>query len=165
MWQVRERYPDIMLVSSEMCCGFSPFNKDDWQNDARYYLGELFHDINCGAEAFIDWNMLLDYTGGPSYCKNNVKSPVILNEKGDDFILSPIYVALKKFAKIFPAGSEVLRCEFAERGVVAIAREEGEGCVVVVANITPDEREVTVHCGEKEKTVTLQATEIKSICF
>ena len=165
MWQVREKYPGIILASSEMCCGFSPYNKDEWQNDARHYLGELFHDINCGSEAFIDWNMLLDYTGGPSYCKNNVKSPVILNEKGDNFILSPIYDALKKFAKLFPTGSKIVRCEFIERGVVAIAREQDEGYSVVVANITSDEREVIVKCGNKEKAATLQATEIKSLKF
>lgn len=165
MWRVREKYPNIMLVSSEMCCGFSAYDKNDWQNDARLYLGELFHDINCGSDAFVDWNMLLDYTGGPSYCKNNVKSPVILNEKGDDFILSPIYSALKKFVKLFPVGSRVLRCEFAERGVVAIAREKDEGCAVVVANITSDEREVAVHCGEKEKVIILQASEIKLVQF
>ena len=165
MWQVRKKYPGIILASSEMCCGFSPYNKDEWQNDARHYLGELFHDINCGSEVFIDWNMLLDYTGGPSYCKNNVKSPVILNEKGDNFILSPIYDALKKFAKLFPTGSKIVRCEFIERGVVAIAREQDEGYSVVVANITSDEREVIVKCGNKEKAATLQATEIKSLKF
>lgn len=165
MWHVREKYPDILLISSEMCCGFSPYNKDDWQNDARYYLGELFHDINCGAAAFIDWNMLLDYSGGPSYCHNNVKSPVILNEKSNDFILSPIYDALKKFAKAFPIGSEVVRCEFAERGVVAIARGEGENYTVVLANVTSDEREAVVRCGEKEKTVLLRPTEVKAISF
>ena len=165
MWQVRKKYPGIILASSEMCCGFSPYNKDEWQNDARHYLGELFHDINCGSEVFIDWNMLLDYTGGPSYCKSNVKSPVILNEKGDNFILSPIYDALKKFAKLFPTGSKIVRCEFIERGVVAIAREQDEGYSVVVANITSDEREVIVKCGNKEKAATLQATEIKSLKF
>lgn len=165
MWQVREKYPNIMLVSSEMCCGFSPYNKDDWQNDARYYLGELFHDINCGADAFIDWNMLLDWTGGPSYCHNYVKSPVILNEKGDDFILSPIYDVLKKFVKLFPAGSEIVRCEFAERGVVAIARETDENIEVVVANVTSDSHEVVVNCGDKIKTVKLEPTKISKICF
>ena len=70
-----------------------------------------------------------------------------------------------KFRKLFPVGSKIVRCEFAERGVVAIAREEDEGYAVVLANVTSDEREVVVKCGEKEKTVTLQATEIKSLKF
>ena len=156
MWAVRQKYPDAMLVSSEMCCGFSNYDEAAWQNDARLYLGELLADINCGTCAWIDWNMLLDYRGGPSYCNNFVKSPVILNEAGDDFILTPIYKALKQFAKFFPAGSEVIRCEFDSRDIVAVARKTKRGYEIVVANLTDSAQDITV----ESKTITLKPSEI-----
>ena len=156
MWAVRQKYPDAMLVSSEMCCGFSNYGEAAWQKDARLYLGELLADINCGTCAWIDWNMLLDYRGGPSYCNNFVKSPVILNEAGDDFILTPIYKALKQFAKFFPAGSEVIRCEFNSRDIVAVARKTKRGYEVVVANLTDSARDITI----ESKTITLKPSDI-----
>ena len=159
MWAVRRKYPDKMLVSSEMCCGFSPYDKNDWQNDARLYLGELINDINCGTAAWLDWNMLLDYRGGPSYCHNFVKSPVILNEAGDNFILTPIYDALKSFAKLFPAGSEIVRCDFDSNQIAAVARRTKTGCDVIVANLTAEPLEISLG----GKTVALAPSELKSI--
>ena len=147
MWAVRQKYPNAMLVSSEMCCGFSPYDEQEWQKDARLYLRELLTDINCGACAWIDWNMLLDYHGGPSYCKNYVKSPVILSEAGDDFILTPIYDALKKFAKLFPAGAEILRCECDSENVVAVARKTKTDYAVVAVNL--GEEPVQIKIGGK----------------
>ncbi|MCR5572984.1 MAG: hypothetical protein K6F57_04415, partial [Candidatus Saccharibacteria bacterium] len=90
------------------------------------YYRELFADINSGSATWLDWNILLDWRGGPSHCKNYVKSPIILTETEDDFILTPIYKALKKFAKTFPAGSEAIRCENNSKDIVAVARRNGK---------------------------------------
>ena len=163
MWQVRQKYPDIMLLSSEMCCGFSPYDESEWREDAKLYLRELFADINTGASAWIDWNMFLSWQGGPSYCKNYVKSPVILNETEDDFILTPIYYALKKVAELFPADSKVVRCEYKSDDVVAIARKTKSGCKVVVANIANREQKVRIKLGKRSAEVVLKESDIFSV--
>ncbi len=160
MWKVHQKYPKAMMVSSEMSCGFSPYDEKDWQKDARYYLTELFHDINNGTCAFIDWNMLLDFYGGPTYCKNYLKSPIILNEAGDDFIVTPIYNSLHKFAKEFPAGGEVVRCEYNTKNFVAIARKEKNGYKVVVANLTDKLQKITIKCGDKSRIINLTEFDI-----
>ena len=182
MWRAYEKHPDKMFVSSEMCCGYSEYDKQDWQKDANLYIGELFSDINSGTSAFIDWNMLLDWRGGPSYCKNYVKSPVMLNENGDDFILTPIYAKLLEFAKLFPKGSQALRCErigevktkqraslrhpSRPSDVVAIAREdEGDKIAVIVANVSDKEQSVVLSCKGKTKEAKLKANEIRAIRF
>jgi glucosylceramidase len=155
MWKVKQKYPDTLLISSEMSCGFSPYDTEAWQKDANYYLKELFHDINSGTSAFVDWNMLLDFNGGPTYCKNYLKSPIILNETGDDFIVTPIYEALHKFAKEFPAGSEVVRCEYDSKDFVAIAKKEKNGYRVVIANLSSKPQEIIIRYSHREIPVTL----------
>lgn len=162
MWQVRQKYPDKMLVSSEMCCGFSPYSPD-WSRDAQLYLGEIIADINCGTSAWIDWNMLLSYKGGPSYCRNFVKSPIILNEAENDFILTPIYKALKNFAKLYPAGSKIIRCDYDSTEVAATARKIAKGYEIILANLIDEPQEITLQLGEKEKTLTLPAGALKSV--
>ncbi|MBR5418795.1 hypothetical protein IK110_00905 [Candidatus Saccharibacteria bacterium] len=156
MWRVRQKYPDTMMVSSEMCCGFSPYDEREWRNDARLYLRELMADINCGTCAWLDWNMLLSCHGGPSYCANYVKSPVILNEAEDDFILTPIYAALKNFAEAFPAGSEIIRCEYDSEDIAAVARKTKRGLEIVIANLTDETQKVTIG----SKTIEIAADKI-----
>lgn len=159
MWAVRQKYPDRMLVSSEMCCGFSPYDKIDWLNDAKLYLKEIITDINCGTCAWLDWNMLLNHRGGPTYCNNFVKSPVILNEEGNDFILTPIYDTLKQFAKLFPAGSEVVRAEYNSSDIAAAARKTKTGYEIIAANISDVPQEILVG----GKTIVLAPAELKVI--
>ena len=167
MWQVREKYPDIMTVSSEMCCGWSPYVAENWANASNPYYRELLSDINCGASAWIDWNMLLSWRGGPTYCNNACASPVIMNEAGDDFILTPIYDALKKFSQLFPAGSKVVRCDISSDQIAAVARKVGKGYEVVVANISDDDKkqEVDIQLGASKKHLSLSKLEIAKIAF
>jgi hypothetical protein len=103
--------------------------------------------------------MLLDGKGGPSYCHNYVKSPVILNGPEDAFILTPIYRALKAFAKLFPAGSEIVRVEYDSNSIAAVARKTKSGYELVVANLSETPQEVSIN----NKTVTLAPSELKAI--
>lgn len=163
MWKVRQKYPEILMLSSEMSCGFSPYDKEAWKNDAKLYCRELFADVNAGVSAFIDWNMLLDFQGGPSYCNNYLKSPVILNEEGDDFILTPIYDVLKKFAELFPVGSKVVRLEYESDDIVAVGRKVGAHFEVVVANVSSQDQEVVIKLGNKVKNCTVGEFEMVSM--
>ncbi len=165
MWQVRQKYPGIMMLSSEMCVGFSAYNPADWATAANPYYYEIMSDINSGTSAWLDWNMLLSWRGGPSYCDNFVKSPVILNEAEDDFILTPIYGALKKFAKLFPAGSRVIRCDYDSKDVAIVARKTKSGHEAVVANVSNEKQEVDIKLGRQKKSVTLDKLEIRKISF
>ncbi len=165
MWAVRQKYPDIVMLGSEMCVGFSPYNPADWATAVNSYYYEIFSDINTGARAFLDWNMLLDWRGGPSYCQNYVKSPVILNEQGNDFILTPIYDALKKFTKLYPAGSKIIRCDYDSKDVAAIARKTKSGYEVVVANVSGGEQEVEIKLGKAKKRLKLLPLEIEKLAL
>ena len=165
MWQVRQKYPDIVMLSSEMCVGFSPYDPQDWATAANPYYYEIMSDINTGAIAFLDWNMLLDWQGGPSYCQNYVKSPVILNEKGDDFILTPIYDALKKFNQLFPAGSQIIRCDYESKDVAAVARKTKTGYKAIIANVSGGDQDVAIELNGKKQKLTLKPLEIISVTF
>ena len=160
MWQVRQKYPDITMLGSEMCVGFSSYDPKDWATAANPYYYEIMSDINTGAIAFLDWNMLLDWRGGPSYCQNYVKSPVILSEKGDDFILTPIYDALKKFNQLYPAGSQIIRCDYDSKDIAAVARKTKSGYEVVVANVSNGEQQVKI--GKRTLSlIPLEITKLK----
>ena len=85
----REKYPNLLLINTEMCSGYSIYEENKWIKDAEYYLTDIIGDINSGVNAYLDWNILLDENGGPTHSKNYVKSSSVLNN--DNYIKSPIY--------------------------------------------------------------------------
>lgn len=166
MWQVRQKYPDAVLLSSEMCCGCPyPYDEQDWRGAAGLYLYELLSDINTGATAWVDWNMLLDEHGGPSYCRNFVKSPIILNSAEDDIVLTPIYQALREFAHVFPVGSKVVRCDIDPDDVAVVARKTKQGYEVIAANKSHEQRELEIALSKSKKNLTLGGLEMRKIDF
>lgn len=47
----------------------------------------------------MDWNLVLDETGGPNWINNFVDSPIIVNGETDEFYKQPMYYALKHFSR------------------------------------------------------------------
>ena len=90
--KLREKYPDKLLINSEMCCGYSKYNEKEWLSAAEYYLRDIIGDMNAGVNAYLDWNILLDEYGGPTHSKNYVKSASI--RVNDNYIKTPIYYYL-----------------------------------------------------------------------
>ena len=87
--KIRDKYPQLLLINTEMCSGYSVYDEKKWIRDAEYYLNDIIGDMNCGINAYLDWNILLDQNGGPTHSKNYVKSSSIL--KNNDYIKTPIY--------------------------------------------------------------------------
>ena len=87
--KIREKYQDLLLINTEMCCGYSPYEEKSWISSAEYYLNDIIGDMNSGINAYLDWNILLDKDGGPTHSKNYVKSASIRVD--DNYIKSPIY--------------------------------------------------------------------------
>ena len=90
--KLREKYPRKLLINSEMCCAYSPYDEKEWLSAAEYYLTDIIGDMNNGVNAYLDWNILLDEKGGPTHSKNYVKSPSI--RVNDSYIKSVIYYYL-----------------------------------------------------------------------
>ena len=97
---VHQKYPELLFFETECCCAFEPYQEKTWLSSAEYYLKELLGNIRHGLHAFIDWNLLLDFHGGPNHVNNFCKSPILLNKKETDYIKTPIYYYLKHIAMI-----------------------------------------------------------------
>ena len=90
--KLRKAYPNKLLINSEMCCSYSKYDENKWISSAEYYLNDIIGDMNSGINAYLDWNILLDELGGPTYKNNPVKSGSI--RVNDNYIKSPIYYYL-----------------------------------------------------------------------
>ena len=79
--------------------------------------------------------------------------------------MTPIYDALKKFAKLYSVGSKIIRCDYESKDVAAIARKTKTGYEAVVANVSGGEQEVEIKLGKTKKSLKLLPLEIKKGAF
>lgn len=100
--KLHDDYPELKLIETEMCCGFTKYDEIKWIEDAEEYAKEIIGNANNYMCGYLDWNILLDYKGGPNHKRNYCKSPIILTKNKKDFILTPIYYYLKHISNIRP---------------------------------------------------------------
>ena len=97
---VRCKYPNSLVINTEMCCGFSKYDEVSWVSDAELYLEDIIGCMNNGVNAYLEWNLLLDYNGGPSHKENYVKSSIILNEDASTYIKTQFIIMFVIFLSI-----------------------------------------------------------------
>jgi len=62
-------------------------------------------DLNAGSSGWIDWNVLLDSSGGPNHLGNLCDAPMIADASLERVHLHPQYWYLGHFSKFVPPGS------------------------------------------------------------
>lgn len=139
---VKKKYPTALLIETEGCCGFSKYKEQDWVRDAEYYLLNILLDMNSGLNAYIDWNILLDAKGGPNHKENFCKSPILLNNKDDDFIKTPIYYYLAHIAKTVRPGDQILSLDLYRADLFGVAGSDKKETRVTLLNVNNYEIEV-----------------------
>ncbi|AEJ20299.1 glycoside hydrolase family 30 protein [Gracilinema caldarium] len=88
--RVAEAYPDKLLVFSEGCVEGGP-RPGAWFTGERY-AHNIINDLNNGCQAWIDWNIALDFTGGPNHVGNLCDAPILVDtEQGRAYYQSSFY--------------------------------------------------------------------------
>lgn len=135
----RQKYPQSLMLNSEACAAY----EGSWQGAAEYYIKDIFADINAGVNAYLDWNLILDQSGGPTWAENPVKSPIVLNEKRDNFVKTPIYEYLKIVSRAFPPGTRIVKTLDEEHLLAASGVYQGN-LRIVLMNISDQSRQFEI---------------------
>lgn len=136
--KIREKYQDLMLINSEMCCAYSPYNERNWISSAEYYLNDIIGDMNSGVNAYLDWNILLDEFGGPTHSKNYVKSASIRID--NNYIKSPIYYYLYHISHFINEKSVIIENNNSTN-LKVVSIKVNKKIIVVIMNKTNDDIE------------------------
>lgn len=130
--QVQEAFPDKHTLFTEGCV--FPFNYkklEEWQWGERY--GEsIIQDLNHSATGWIDWNIVLDETGGPNHVANFCYAPIIGNTKTDEVIFMNSYYYLGHFSKFIDPGAKRIIASSNCDDLMATAAINPNGKIVVV---------------------------------
>jgi len=135
--RVKESFPDKNLMLTEAC--LYPFS---WQTMSQWKWGETYgenilHDLNNGAVAWTDWNILLDETGGPNHVGNFCFAPIHSKSDGSLHYMNSYYY-IGHFSKfIRPNAKRIISSSNRAQLQTTAFQNENGNLVVVVMNETP----------------------------
>lgn len=134
---VKDCYPSKLLIHTEGCTGYSHFKKSDEIINAEIYGHDILNDLNAGCNGFIDWNVLLDYNGGPNHKKNFCNSPIMLNKSNTDYYKNLSFYYIGHFSKyILPHAKRIAFSRFTDKIEVTAFKNLDNSVVVVLLNRT-----------------------------
>lgn len=142
--RTHEDFPDHFILTTESCIGDKPGETHgpllgSWSR-AEQYATYMIQNLNHWSVGWIDWNLVLNEQGGPSYVDNFVDAPIIVNTTtSEEIYKQPSYYVIGHFSK------------FVRPDCVRIDASVNCGSVLFVAFSCPD-RTVTVVLYNKAKT-------------
>ena len=134
---IRNAFPDKLIIHSEGCTGYSKFKKSEEVKNGEIYAHDLIGDLNAGINGFIDWNMVLDYHGGPNHKNNYCNAPIMVNKYYNGYIKNLTYYYIGHFSKyIKPGAKRIAFSKFTDKIEVTAFKNFDNSIVVVLLNRT-----------------------------
>lgn len=154
---VHETFPDKHLIFTEGCAYPFDMNKiNDWKLGEQYGHS-MINDFNSGTAAWVDWNVLLDETGGPNHVKNFCFAPLHADTRTGQLIYTNAFYYIGHFSKFIRPGARRIASSPSRSALQSTAFLGADGKVSVVV----------MNRGEKEVSYFLwvggRAAEVKSL--
>jgi glucosylceramidase len=137
--KVHELFPDKHLLFSEGCVegGVQPDSRAPGERYARNMIGEF----NNWQEGWLDWNLLLDETGGPNHVENFCDAPVIADTKAQALHFHSSFYYIGHFSRYVKPGAARIETAAGEETplqFVGFVNEDG-AAVLIALNETGKE--------------------------
>jgi len=136
-----EAFPDKKLVFTEGCV--YPFSMDNlylWHWGERY-AESVIHDLNNSTVGWVDWNIVLDETGGPNHVSNFCLAPVIGDTRTGEVHYMNSFYYMGHFSKFIRAGAKRIICASNHDDLLATAFINPDGKIAVVI-MNPTDRDM-----------------------
>jgi glucosylceramidase len=131
--KLHDAYPEKQLLFSEGCQEGGP-HIGEWEPGERY-ARSMINDLNRWTIGWIDWNMMLDESGGPNHQNNFCSAPVIANTKTGKVLYQSSYYYIGHFARFIRPGAKRIKCgvgQTLELAATAFINPDNRVAVVVL---------------------------------
>lgn len=128
----KDFFPGKLLIHTEGCTGYSKFSPNDEVKNAEIYAHDILGDLNSGINGYIDWNMCLNYKGGPNHKKNFCNSPIMVNNEKNDYIKNLSFYYIKHFSHFIKPSATKLGFSRYTDNIEITAFENNDNSIVIV---------------------------------
>ena len=103
-----DAWPDKHLLFTEGCQEGGP-HLGSWALGERYARA-MVNDLNRWTVGWIDWNLLLDATGGPNHVGNLCSAPLMADTHSGELLVQSSYHYIGHFARFIKPGARRVLC-------------------------------------------------------
>lgn len=128
--QVHDAWPDKQLLFTEGCQEGGP-HIGSWAVGERY-ARNIINDLNRWTVGWIDWNLLLDETGGPNHVGNLCSAPILADRASGQLMHQSAYAVLGHFARYIRPGARRVLCAATRQALEVTAFANPDGAVAAV---------------------------------
>lgn len=125
-----DAYPDKNLIFTEGCQEGGP-HIGSWDTGERY-ARSMIQDLNRWTVAWVDWNMVLDVTGGPNHVGNLCSAPILADPATGEVHRQSSYFYIGHFSRFICPGARRVACATTLDALEATAFLNPDGTVAVV---------------------------------
>lgn len=154
--QVHDAYPDMQLVFTEGCVySYDEERIDEWHWGERY--GEsILTDLNNWTVGWVDWNVLLDETGGPNHVGNFCFAPVHGDTRTGKLYYMNSYYYMGHFSKyIRPGAKRIIASSNDDRLLTTAFINPDRKIAVVILNMTDET--IPVKCWMENQSAPFES--------
>jgi glucosylceramidase len=160
---IRKKFPNLLLISTESCVELLKSNTSHCQNGQRY-AHEIIGDLKAGLDIFIDWNLLLDASGGPNHVGNYCVSPIMAKKDFTGISLNEEYYYMMHFSKFITDATIIGSSSYTDK--LEIVSFKKNSCVfVVILNRYPEIQNCNIRCFKKILNVDIPGNSIATVTF
>ncbi len=156
---LHDAWPDKQLLFTEGCQEGGP-HLGEWELGERY-ARSMIQDLNHWTVGWIDWNLLLDHSGGPNHVGNLCSAPVMADVQHDTLLYQNSFAYLGHFSRFIRPGARRVLCAATLEVLECTAFLNTDGSLAVVAlNRSESAVDYTLRVGGLQYAITLPARAI-----
>jgi len=130
------------------------------------YARNLLGSLQSGMCGWIDWNIVLDFNGGPNHAQNWCLAPILCDPKSDTVYKTPLYYAMAHYSKFVRPGAVRIDCPEMVLGVMSGAFRNTDGSIVVILlNEEPKTKRFSISLKGNYYEGELKAEALQTILF
>lgn len=163
---IKKHFPEKEIFFTEGCVEYSRLSDASDVQNAEMYAHQMIGNLKGGISAIFDWNLIVDFKGGPNHVGNYCDAPIKALESGREYEKKLSYYYIGHLTRYIKEGANLIwSSNYTDKlDAAAFLNPDGQR-VVVILNKTGEELPVELREGDESTRLTLAPHSIQTVLY
>ena len=163
---IKKHFPEKEIFFTEGCVEYSRLSDASDVQNAEMYAHQMIGNLKGGITAIFDWNLIVDFQGGPNHVGNYCDAPIKALESGKDYEKKLSYYYIGHLTRYIKEGANLIwSSNYTDKlDAAAFLNPDGQR-VVIILNKTGEELPVELREGDDSTRLTLAPHSIQTVLY